>query len=324
MPAHVLSSYNLKGLKENFANWIGEITPSDAFFVSHANVDNTNNTRVQWVYDQNEYFGVAEAPDHGEGSEAADFNAQEDLVVNKDGQTVDFNYTQIFRKKVRISETALNTSVYGRSDELAYQLAKAGIALKTRMEAHMLGAFAKAAESDTVRAKTASVVNLLSADPHPQTTKPAVTKAALSADAIVTKCTDLFLNGSHAHVMLFNPEDAEFVHGAIAKPIKADVPRPRLQLFKEEEIPATGESFSKEKLTFTSNEGRLFICKASRYVPKGTVLFVDPMDWDLVYLREPKVAKLDSDGSYQTYLIECEVALRNRHPWCGGAIVPTA
>ncbi|MGL5014398.1 MAG: SU10 major capsid protein, partial [Bacteroidales bacterium] len=44
----ILTSYDLKGQKDSFANWISNLSPTDTFFVSTTKKEQVTNTLFQW------------------------------------------------------------------------------------------------------------------------------------------------------------------------------------------------------------------------------------------------------------------------------------
>ncbi|MCS5736960.1 DUF5309 domain-containing protein, partial [Herbiconiux daphne] len=114
-----LVSYELNGVKESFANWISNISPTDTPFVSMTGKESITNKYFQW---QTDSLGAVADNAWAEGSDA-------DSATLKP-TSVEKNVTQILRKVVQVSDTADALSSYGRGSELAYQMEKAGAEIK--------------------------------------------------------------------------------------------------------------------------------------------------------------------------------------------------
>ncbi|MFW3387879.1 UNVERIFIED_CONTAM: DUF5309 family protein, partial [Kocuria sp. CPCC 205274] len=118
-----LVSYELNGVKESFANWISNISPSDTPFTSMTGKESIKNKYFQWQEDA--LKGVSQNA-FAEGSDATGG----DLTPT----TVQKNVTQILRKVVQVSDTANALANYGRGKELQYQMEKASKELKRDIE----------------------------------------------------------------------------------------------------------------------------------------------------------------------------------------------
>lgn len=332
-----INSYNLQGLHENFADWIATITPDKTPFISCLGIDAVNGTDFKWLADRYSYidnFDAAQPSKEGDSSVSTNFDFNQGLTQYQ-------NNTQIFRRIVRISDTTLNSSVYGRDTELAYQLAKASIDLKKEIEYRFLSKQDKRQGSDTQGAMTAGFLKQC-AIPTDVTagwptdaqlaTNPNVEPQSKALTAIeIDKITDLTPNhinlltaslfnaGAEPCCIMYNPLTPGLgnLFRAMSDGDK-DVPsRTRLQWFYT--CPVTGDS--KEYMTYTDNMGQNFRLVPNYWMPKDTVYIYSPEDWDMVVYREPEPKQLDSDGSYGVWLIECEVGLRHAHKFASGVIV---
>ncbi|MFW3388071.1 UNVERIFIED_CONTAM: DUF5309 family protein, partial [Kocuria sp. CPCC 205274] len=119
-----LVSYELNGVKESFANWISNISPTDTPFVSMTGKESITNKYFQWQHDSLGKVDPNNAYAEGSDAEAGTLKST----------TVEKNVTQILRKVVAVSDTADALSSYGRGSELAYQMEKAGAEIKRDLE----------------------------------------------------------------------------------------------------------------------------------------------------------------------------------------------
>lgn len=120
------------GKKLSFADWIAQISPEDTLFSSAIGKESIDQITFKW---QTDVLDPVAPNAQLEGSDAGDFTGVATFEID--------NQTQIFRKVVRVSDTANNTANYGRGRELQYQMVKAGASLKRDIEAAMLGNGAK-------------------------------------------------------------------------------------------------------------------------------------------------------------------------------------
>ncbi|MFW3388590.1 UNVERIFIED_CONTAM: DUF5309 family protein, partial [Kocuria sp. CPCC 205274] len=84
-----LVSYELNGVKESFANWISNLSPTDTPFVSMTGKEAVKNKYFQWQEDQLAKYGPNA---FAEGSDA--------VAGTLKSTTVRQNVTQILRKTV--------------------------------------------------------------------------------------------------------------------------------------------------------------------------------------------------------------------------------
>jgi hypothetical protein len=123
------SRYDAKGIREDLANVIYNISPEDTPFTSNIGRGTASNTIYEWQVDE-----LAAAVSNNavvEGDDVTSFTA----AVATDRLA---NYTQISRKDVLISGTLEKLDKAGRRSEIAYQLSKKGAELKRDIESSAL------------------------------------------------------------------------------------------------------------------------------------------------------------------------------------------
>lgn len=116
--------YDMNGLREDLADIIYDISPTDTPFMSSIGRGSCSQTLHEWQTDEL----AAADPNNAvlEGDEASFATPAATVRVG--------NYTQISRKTVIISGTLETVDKAGRRSELAYQIAKRGRELKRDME----------------------------------------------------------------------------------------------------------------------------------------------------------------------------------------------
>jgi hypothetical protein len=123
-PTNTFQTYQAKGIRENLANVIYNISPADTPFVSNAGKETVSNTYFEWQVDS-----LAATDSTNAAIEGDDPTIQTSNPTSRVG-----NYTQISVKTVIVSGTLEAVDKAGRRSELAYQLAKRSKELKRDME----------------------------------------------------------------------------------------------------------------------------------------------------------------------------------------------
>lgn len=147
-PTNTFDTYDgVNSIREDFADVIYNISPTDTPFLSNAGQSSANATLHEWQTDSLE-SATANAQKEGDDYDGDARSATTRLT----------NYTQISAKAVTVSGTEQSVNQAGKGDELAYQLAKIGKELKRDIEFSMVGQEqAKTAGSASVARTSASV-----------------------------------------------------------------------------------------------------------------------------------------------------------------------
>jgi len=124
----VYKTYDATGIREDLADIIYNISPTDTPFISNVGKGSTNGTYYEWQVDS-----LATAANNAQ-VEGADAPAAAASATTRVG-----NYTQIASKTVSVSGSNEAADAAGRASEMAYQLAKAGMELKRDMEFSLVG-----------------------------------------------------------------------------------------------------------------------------------------------------------------------------------------
>lgn len=128
--ANTFKSYEAKGIREELADVIYNISPEDTPFLTRAGRGKASNTYFEWQVD--ELAAADEANAQLEGDDITSFDAVTPTVRLG-------NYCQISRKTAIVSDTEEVLDKAGRDGEMAYQLSKKGAELKLDMEKILLG-----------------------------------------------------------------------------------------------------------------------------------------------------------------------------------------
>ena len=301
-------SFEFKGYKENFLDYIATLSPYKTPFLDCVGKDTARNYNVQWVTDHNTPIwpvdGMAPSP---EGRNFLDDDGKDEALIATQQEIVS-NFAQKITRRVAVSETAASVNAYGRRNEVQHQLDKAAVDMKRQLELYVLSGQTKADGTPTTGRKMGGLMTLIAA---PQ--KITAAGATVVLDDLKKVWTSLYDADSDADVILANDQ---FV-AAIAALKSGTGAMPALQVFKDVEITKpNGEVVKgqKEHLTITDQYGKVWIIIPCRNVPENTAYFIDPEEIDIVYFREPVVDEIDPTGSAQRYFVECEATIRLRSP----------
>jgi hypothetical protein len=147
----VYKTYDAVGIREDLADIIYNISPTDTPFMSNVGKGSTSGTYYEWQVDS-----LATAADNKviEGADAPAASAASSTRVG--------NYTQIASKTVSVSGSNEASDAAGRASEMAYQMAKVGLELKRDMEFSLVGVDkAQAAGSGSAARELGSVYSWL-------------------------------------------------------------------------------------------------------------------------------------------------------------------
>lgn len=298
----VLKSMDLNGKKLSFANWVSNIYPFETPFLSMINKEDVDQTVFQW---QSDVLVKAGENAYKEGASAVG----DQLHMT----AVRWNYTQIFRKVVKVSKTANKVGTYGRENELKYQMAKAVREMKLSIEWAFLQNLGGAPESEILGRVTAGFHAQVAPLNTPHSETGAVVHKVASADigwgGLMDLDYELYMAGANPNVIMVHPDEVSRFSYLQESP---RVGSNRVRVF---------EDTTKAEIyvnTITSPLGTTFSIIPNRLMPRNTAYMFNPEDWTAMMLRPPKKTKLDSDGSYEKWMIECEVGLRHKHPYASG------
>jgi hypothetical protein len=146
-PTNTFQTYTAKGIREDLANVIYNISPADTPFISNAGKETVSNTYYEWQIDS-----LAATDSTNAAIEGDDPTIQLSNPTSRVG-----NYTQISVKTVIVSGTLEAVDKAGRRSELAYQLAKRSKELKRDMETIACSNQAGNAGSSSSARKTAGL-----------------------------------------------------------------------------------------------------------------------------------------------------------------------
>lgn len=198
------------GNREQLADIISNISPTDTPYLSGAGKENAKGTYEEWLQDS------LDAPSSSnrqlEGDEISTFDAVTARV--RIG-----NYAQISRKTISVTDTQEVVEKAGLSSELGYQVAKRGKELKRDIEKMLLENIAASAGTTTTARATAGLVAFVktnvdfqAAGANPSyTSVPNDTRddstitRAFSEDILKAVAQDVWSQGGEANTLMVGP-----------------------------------------------------------------------------------------------------------------------
>ena len=336
-------SYDQKGRKLSFANWISNISPEETPFVSMTGKESIDQVQFTWQVDNLAKANSANAQPEGFVANPAD-TLQPTMEIQ--------NNTQLLAKVISVSDTANATANYGRGRELMYQLEKAGAEIKRDLEAVFLNNDEAVnwptKPSATPFARTTGGVKALIGETGSSTTQHGTvnqaghtgTKPDLDFGAVVrsTSTTTTGATGNIDPVLIqgaiFSATEQLYLAGAKANTIMI---HPSLaSVFSTfQETPYAGNLSTASRVRMFENRkdidvqvnqitdplGQKFRVVYNRHMPKDattgdTAIFIfNPADWTQMVLRAPLRTELAKNGDSTQYMITMECGLRHRNPY---------
>ena len=294
--ANTFQTYQAIGRRENLADTIYNISPSDVPFMSMIGRSKATNTLAEW---QTDALAAAAANAHIEGDEYA-FTAVTPTVRLG-------NYTQISRKTVIVSGTQQAGNNAGRDSEMAYQLAKNSKALKRDMETALTSKVAKAVGA-TGRARTLGGLETWTSTNKSRGTNGAGagagaaptdgTQRAFTETILKAVIQSTYSSGGDPSVLMVGPFNKGVVSGFTGRSSAR-------QMIGATKIQAAADLYA-------SDFGDLKVIP-NRFQRERSAFVLDPEYWSVAYFRDFKqeeVAKT-GDAIKRALLVEYTLIAKN-------------
>lgn len=313
VPTGTFSRHAAVGSREDLADVIYEISPTDTPFMTNVKRGRTNAVFTEW---QTDSLASAVATNAAiEGDDAATDTASPTARLG--------NYTQISRKTPRVTGTlrALNTA--GRRDELSYQVAKRGRELKRDIETALCKVEAGSAGGSGTARELAGVGSWLWTNNHEtgaSSTTPTVTSGAPTTDptagtaatfteamlkSVIKQCWDAGGDPTLVLVGSFNKQLASAFAG-IATQYRDN----------QQTGPATIIGAAD---VYVSDFGQHQIV-ASRFSPATNAYVLDLEYWEVAYLRPIQTQELAKTGDSDQRMLVAEYTLKALQPDASGKV----
>lgn len=293
-------TYTAIGRREDLANTIYNISPSDVPFMSMIGRSKATNTLTEWQTDT-----LASAANNAQ-VEGNEYTFATVPVTTRLG-----NYTQISSKTVMISGSHEAGNNAGRDSEMAYQLAKNSKALKRDMETALTQNVAKNAGSASVARKSGGLETWISTNTSRGTGNPAGsgagsgaapvdagTKRAFTETLLKAVIQATYSSGGDPSVLMVGPFNKGVVSGFTGRSSAR-------QMIGESKIQAAADLYA-------SDFGDLKVIP-NRFQREQSAFVLDPEYWSVAYYRDFKqedVAKT-SDATKKALLVEYTLVAKN-------------
>lgn len=307
----VLKSFELLGNRLSFANWISNLSPKTTPFTSMIGKEAIDEVQYSW---QTDSLAPASRETFDEGSQAE--------FQKRAATKVYTNFTTIIRKAIKVTDTNEATSAYGRRDELAYQMGKAGTEVLRDIEYMNLSERPARKGSDTNASRSAGFKNLCAPLFVPDVDTFAMTHQMIAVkdtkrhwfkiQDVFNITTNLFLSGSKADKIMFHPAHIKVFSDLLG--------------YNEEEpmvfrlFDNLDERYNMAVSKIRDPLGRLYTLIPNRMMPESEVYFFHEGDWTQMVLRAPASKNLGRKGSSKALMVETELGLRHRHPYASGVL----
>jgi len=219
----VLQTYTTTGIREDLADIIYNISPTDTPFMSGVGKNKATNTLHQW---QTDTLTAVAANAKVEGATISYPTLTSTTKVG--------NYTQISSKACQVSATDDAVNLAGRNTELAYQVAKSAKELKRDMENALLSNVAAAAGDATTARALGGVVTWMTSNVSAGTGGSGAGSGAIRTDGTQRAFTETLLRstlkttwdtGGNPNVIMlngFNKQKLSFFTGGATRFDKAE------------------------------------------------------------------------------------------------------
>jgi len=297
---NTFTTYSAKGIRENLANIIYNISPEETPFQSNIGKDSVQNTLYEW---QTDSLQAAATNAQLEGDDIGTYDPVTATVRMQ-------NYCQISRKTVVLSATEEVVNKAGRKSELAYQLAKKGAELKRDMELVMVQSQVASAGSTSAARTSGSVLAFIKTNTDTTGTDPSYTTLpnSLRTDGTVRAFTETILknviqktwtSGGTPKILMTGPVNKQRVSGF------AGIAATRYNIDGGAK-PATIVGAAD---VYVSDFGNVTVV-ANRFQRERDALVLDPEYASVAYLRPFQQIELAKTGDAEKRLLIVEYGLK--------------
>ncbi len=311
VPTGTTTKYDIAGDREDLANMIWDISPTETPACSMIGKGKASNTYHEW---QTDALDAAAVNAHLDGDDSAPNTITPTVRVG--------NYTQILKKTVQVSGTTDAVDKAGRKTELAHQLAKRGKEVKRDLEfAVTRNAKADAGTSATARtmAGMESWISTNKDDATDGTTPPAAAGARTTAptDGTGRAFTEAQLKSVLQSTWSAGGDPTVVMVGASNKQTASGFSGIATQ-YRDNPKVAQAKIIAAADV-YVSDFGEHAIIP-NRFSRNATALVLDPEMWELCALRSWKTEKLAKTGDSEKRHIIGEYTLKAKNEAANGKV----
>jgi hypothetical protein len=299
-----LSSYDVTGNREDLIDQIFDISPTDCPVQVAIGKSKAKSTKHEW---QTDSLSTADADN-------AQIEGNEYTYAEPDPTTRVGNYTQIFRKTIKVTGTQEAVDKAGRSSEIGYQAAKRAKEIKRDLEAAITSNNASVAGNDGTPRKLGGLRAWLETntsvagsdggynsgtglvDAATNSTQRDLTKALL--DGVIKSC---FTNGAELKMLSVGPHNKQVFSTFMSD---TNVAQLRTNVTGNGKTTIVGGVD-----VYKSDFGDLMV-RANRFQPERNAYLIDPSHASVAVLRKMKIEKPAKTGDAVNYVMLHECTLR--------------
>jgi hypothetical protein len=322
-------------VREDFMDAIYSIAPTETAFMSGIGRGASKDVYTSWLQD------TLDEPDDGNAlKDGADIGADSSQKARRVG-----NINQISGRSLIISGRAEKVDKAGRSSEMAYQLAKAGKALKRSMEAiltgnqgavpdlngdtaSLLGGLracfrdAVAPESDTALVGATGANGGVGAAGYPTAATPG-TARALTQTLLDTAFQACYVNGGNPDTIMVSPTVkrliTEYLYSSSAR-VAA--------LYSDVKDKRTGDVAAQSSISVYIHDFGMAKIVPNRFLgytraagaPADDVYLLDMSMWSVLYLRPFFTKTIPATGDAEKRLLLVDYTLQYKEEMASGVI----
>lgn len=306
IPANTFQTYSAVGVREDLADIIYNISPTETPFISNVGKGSAKSTYHEWQIDS------LDAAADNKAVEGDDAGAGAITPTVRVG-----NYTQIASKTISLSGSNQVTDAAGRASEMAYQLAKRGQELKRDMEVTLVGtnkgqasgSSGTARELGSVQSWLATNVNLGSGGAAPDgdgtDARTAGTNRTFTEDMLNDVITKTWVSGGMPSVIMCNAGQKAKITAFTGNATK----------YKE----VNDKTVINAVDVYVSDYGDLSVVP-NRFMDTSVVLVLQPDMWSVDYYRDFQTHDLAKTGDSDKKQILVEYTLASKQEAASGII----
>lgn len=308
-----LMSYELEGVKPEWADWISNESPRDFVWQSMLKKVSSKNAEFSWQIDNDD-----PVDDDNALMEGFDFDDLDDTFTKTTKLT---GWCQKMGRAVKVTKDADAQDAWGRGKESTYQTDKKLNSLKRDFEYALLNNGASVAEvkgtSPRMLGGFKSMVSSLdggttiSAEPL----TGAITYITSTSDVpteqdIKDALAQLWKAGARPEILMCSETMKDTISGM------QEGTANRARIF--ENTP----KISFEVNTITDELGQTVKVVFNRLMPANTVYICNPDDWQIMVFRALESEVQGKKGDYKKGVLHFDQGQRHRNPWASAVIVP--
>ncbi len=304
IPANTFETYDSVGIREDLADIIHNISPTETPFMSNVGKGSSKGTYHEWQIDS------LDTPVDNKAIEGDDATPEAVTPTSRVG-----NYTQIADKVISISGTDLAADNAGRASEMAYQLAKRGMEIKRDMETTLVGTNkGRSAGSSGVARELGSVLSWIATNENATGTAPAGdgtdarvdgTLRALDESMLTDVIDQTWLSGGNPDIIMANSTQKRAITGFTGNATK----------YKEVDDKKVINAVD----VYVSDYGELMVVP-NRFMRQSDVMILETDMWSVDYYRDFHTVDLAKTGDNEKKQMLVEYTLTSKQEAASGII----